>query len=292
MRDYGKVYSSFWSSQTIRDMSEDARNLALYLLTCPHGTIAGVFRLPDGYACEDLQWPAERVQKGFVELFRKGFANRCETTKWVFIREHLDWNKPENPNQWKAARKIADQVPAECVWAIEYKQVFAIASGEQLEPLANPSETLSEPVAVAVAVTVTEAVTGESGSDAALPEHAKPTKSKLDYSCWPDQPSAQVMADWLAMRKRLKADVSQTAINRLAKHLHDAAGAGYSVDDCLGECVAKGWKGFELAWLENARAQRPAGRVSIADQNRQAIAEFRANHSVIEGELLENHTHA
>ena len=94
--------TSFWSSSDMRSLSEDARALALYLLTCPHGTIAGVFRLPDGYACEDLQWCSERVSEGFSELFAKGFANRCETTKWVWIRKHFEWNSPENPNQKKS----------------------------------------------------------------------------------------------------------------------------------------------------------------------------------------------
>lgn len=75
MRDYGKVHTSFWASANIRNLSEDGRALALYLLTCPHGTIAGVFRLPDGYASEDLQWTSKRVREGFAELFANGFAN-------------------------------------------------------------------------------------------------------------------------------------------------------------------------------------------------------------------------
>ena len=111
MRDYGKVHTSFWSSSTMRDLSEDGRMLALYLMTSPHNTIAGVFRLPDGYASEDLQWTSQRVIKGFTELLAKGFANRCETTKWVWVLKHLEWNEPENPNQKKSARKIASAIP-------------------------------------------------------------------------------------------------------------------------------------------------------------------------------------
>jgi hypothetical protein len=47
MRDYGKVYSTFWSSDTTSPLSDDGKLLALYLMTCGHSTIAGVFRLPD-----------------------------------------------------------------------------------------------------------------------------------------------------------------------------------------------------------------------------------------------------
>lgn len=145
MRDYGKVHSTFWSSPTTSSMSDDAKMLALYLMTCTHSTIAGVFRLPDGYVAEDLAWPSERVAKGFVELFQKGFANRCETTKWVWICKHLEWNKPENPNQRKSAQKFAQSIPDECVW----KRDFMRVCGHFLDLAAalevNPSGTVSEP---------------------------------------------------------------------------------------------------------------------------------------------------
>lgn len=145
MRDYGKVHTSFWSSSTIGGMSEDARMLALYLLTSPHTTIAGVMRLPDGYACEDLRWSSERVSKGFAELFRKGFANRCETTKWVWICRHFEWNALENPNQRKAAAKVAASIPDECGWKAHFIRVCGELLGLDSEPLRNPSETVPEP---------------------------------------------------------------------------------------------------------------------------------------------------
>lgn len=145
MRDYGKVHTSFWSSSTVSSMSEDGRMLALYLLTSPHSNITGVFRLPDGYAMEDLNWTPERVSKGFLELFRKGFANRCETTKWVWISKHLEWNQPENPNQRKAAKKIALSIPDECVWKLDFMRVWGESLGISAEEFGNPSETVSEP---------------------------------------------------------------------------------------------------------------------------------------------------
>lgn len=142
MRDYGKVHTSFWSSTTTRDMTEDGRTLAMYLLTSPHSTIAGVFRLPDGYVCEDLQWASERVAKGFAELFAKGFANRCETTKWVWVCKHLEWNPPENPNQRKSAAKIVQSVPEECAWKQAFMRVSAESLGLEVPAESNPSETV------------------------------------------------------------------------------------------------------------------------------------------------------
>lgn len=174
MRDYGKVHTSFWSSATIRSMSEDGRSLALYLLTSPHTTISGTFRLPDGYVCEDLQWTSERVSEGFAELFQKGFANRCETTKWVWIRKHLEWNPPENPNQRKSAQKIVMSVPQECAWINDFIGEFGELLGIPRERFLNPSETVSQPVTVTV--TEEKALSGKPDPD------PPPKPEKPDYS--------------------------------------------------------------------------------------------------------------
>lgn len=77
----------------------------------------------------------------------------------------------------------------------------------------------------------------------------------LDFSCWPTLPSEQVLADWQAMRKRIKANISQTVINRLGPKLHEAAKLGYSVDYCLSEMLESNWRGFEVAWLQNKKSQ-------------------------------------
>ena len=146
MRDYGKVHTSFWTSSNIRELSEDGRALAIYLLTCPHGTIAGVFRLPDGYACEDLQWTSERVKTTLAELFANGFATRCEVTKWVWVTKHFEWNPPENPNQKKAAAKMAAQVPDSCSWKAVFIGKCAVHMGMDVTPEVNPSATLPQPL--------------------------------------------------------------------------------------------------------------------------------------------------
>lgn len=156
MRSYGTVFTSIWASGTFRAMNEDGRALALYLLTCAHSTIAGVFRLPDGYVSEDMQWELERVSKGFTELFDKGFATRCNKTKWVYLHKHFDFNPLENPNQRKSAAKIAQSVPDECSWKLEYMRLCGVLLGVTTEPKApeakplevpksNPFETLSKP---------------------------------------------------------------------------------------------------------------------------------------------------
>jgi hypothetical protein len=151
MREYGKVFSRIWESADFRSLSEDGRTLVLYLLTCQHATIAGVFRVPDGYACEDLQWTVERVAKGFANLQEKGFATRCDGSMWVWVRKFLEWNPPENPNQRSSAAKVARTIPDSCAWKQEFMRVCGPSLGfeppQEVPPKANPSATVSEPFA-------------------------------------------------------------------------------------------------------------------------------------------------
>lgn len=146
MREYGRVYSSFWQSLDVRALGEDGRTLALYLMTCPHANLIGCFRVPDAYAADDLKWSTERVAEGFAELQANGFVSRDEATKWVLIHRYLKWNGFENGNVAIAASKAFDQVPN-----IALKALLAAALlefGAHLkEPFADHLRTLVEPFA-------------------------------------------------------------------------------------------------------------------------------------------------
>ena len=148
MREFGKVFCSIYESPDFRALSEDGRTLVLYLLTCKHATIAGVFRLPDGYACDDLQWSSERVCEGFENLASKGFATRCTATMWVWVTKYLEWNPPENPNQRKSASKVAARIPDQCSWKRRFLSEIGPSLGIEPPPFdappQDPFETLGE----------------------------------------------------------------------------------------------------------------------------------------------------
>lgn len=112
----------------------------------------------------------------------------------------------------------------------------------------------------------------ECPSPSPSPSPSKNNKT-LDFSVWPDMPSEQTLADWLAMRKRLKADVTQTVINRLANKLSAAVERGYTVDDCLAECVTRNWKGFDIEWMEKLRGLSNGHTPTAKELERQRLRE-------------------
>lgn len=95
----------------------------------------------------------------------------------------------------------------------------------------------------------------------------KTNKPDLDYSKWPQLPAEQTLSDWIAMRKRLKAEVSQTVINRLTTELTKAVNAGYTVDQCIAECCLRNWRGFQLEWIHNAGVKPYGNQTSYSSGN-------------------------
>ena len=80
----------------------------------------------------------------------------------------------------------------------------------------------------------------------------------LDYSCWPSMPNDELFAEWKELRKRKKAAISQTVINRVGKELHKAASSGFTVDQCFEQWIYKGWSGFEAEWMSNSGIKKPS----------------------------------
>jgi hypothetical protein len=78
MREFSKISPRVWRSQRFRALaSDDARHLHLYLLTCEHQNSAGAFRLPAGYACNDLNWGQDRFSRALAELEEAGLMSNC-----------------------------------------------------------------------------------------------------------------------------------------------------------------------------------------------------------------------
>lgn len=66
----------------------------------------------------------------------------------------------------------------------------------------------------------------------------------------PSDVEVQVWDDFLKHRKRLRADVTTTALNGIIK---EAKKAGIPLNTVLTEMVTRGWRGFKAEWLDNEK---------------------------------------
>lgn len=82
--------------------------------------------------------------------------------------------------------------------------------------------------------------------------------------------SPEVAEDWMQVRKAAKATNTETAFNRIK---HEIEKSGLSANECITIAVSRSWRGFQADWVTNMR-QRPAGRVSVLDNNRMVAEEL------------------
>ena len=140
-RSYWRVSPAFWSDEKVtgaeggEPWGDDTKMLALYLLTCEHRNVAGLFRLPKGYITEDLGWTPERLAEPFAELLRDGFMEYDGRARLCLIVNALDYQSPENDNQAKATLKLLDELPESRLFARLFEQAkrFAKPFAEALQ---------------------------------------------------------------------------------------------------------------------------------------------------------------
>lgn len=277
MRDYGRVFSAIWESSDFRRLSEDGRTLVLYLLTCQHGTLAGAFRLPDGYVSEDLQWGCERVAEGFRNLEQVGFAKRCAVSKWVWVAKYLQWNPLENPNQRKAAQKIAEKIPQECQWRQAFMSAchgeLGLPEPEQSEPLRNPSGTVPEQGTVAVEGTVegTGAVVGAAALAKTAADAAPASDAKASA-----QRGARLSKEWRLPKPWGEWAVSELRWPESAVRAEADKFRDYWTAKSGKDATKVDWEATWRNWCRNARVVPAASATHDADGYAERMAELTA----------------
>lgn len=73
----------------------------------------------------------------------------------------------------------------------------------------------------------------------------------------PDCVSEGVWSDFQSLRKAKKSPLTPTALKRIEG---EAAKAGWSLEDALAECAARGWQGFNAQWVQEAKNDNRGNR--------------------------------
>lgn len=108
---YYRVSPRFWTRAEQKGWSDDMKLLALYLLTCPHRTTEGLYRMPKKYAQADLEWSPQRFTERLAELIRDGFCDYDDAAQVVLINGAMRYQSCANDNMAKGAAKRLAELP-------------------------------------------------------------------------------------------------------------------------------------------------------------------------------------
>jgi hypothetical protein len=152
MRDYGKVSPQFWIGETGRKLRGDANAqvLALYLMTCPHSTMTGVFHCPVIYMAHETGMSSEGALKALARLSEVGFCEYDDTSETVFVIRMAAYQigeslKPSD-NRVAGLRAEVRRMP-ETRMKSRFLGVYGVAFGliDEAE-ITSPSEAPSKPL--------------------------------------------------------------------------------------------------------------------------------------------------
>ena len=76
------------------------------------------------------------------------------------------------------------------------------------------------------------------------------TKNHIKTIQAPEGVSVEVWNDFVLQRKKSRAVVSDNVIKSIAK---EAQKAGWSLEQALAECAARGWRGFKAEWVKELK---------------------------------------
>jgi hypothetical protein len=109
--NYYPVSPRFWSTARRLQWDDTHRTLALYLLTCEHRNLEGLYRLPLAYIAADLNWLEPRVAAAMGRLERDDFIAYDHDAQVVFVKKALKWHQPKSERQLTGAINSLRSVP-------------------------------------------------------------------------------------------------------------------------------------------------------------------------------------
>ena len=138
MREFSKISPVLWQSKRFNNLaSDDARFLYLYLLTNSHQTSAGCYRLPDGYATNDLRWELSRYVKARQELANADLILYDESESVLMITRWFKHTPPMSESHFIGVERILEKVPSQLIWEATHKAVNEAWDSVQAKRLAK-----------------------------------------------------------------------------------------------------------------------------------------------------------
>ena len=135
---------------------------------------------------------------------------------------------------------------------------------------ATVAQQATQTVAESATPPLAESATRKEQSIEHTNEQKNTARARSTAIAKPDGVTDQTWSDFLQQRKRQRAEVTQTALNGIAR---EAALAGYTLEQALVTCCTNGWRGFKAEWMQQrGQNHRPPTETAYQQQMRERAA--------------------
>jgi len=117
---FSMVSRSIWRSARFKRVNSDKGKLAFfYFLACEHQNGLGCYRLPDGYAIDDLGWTPEEYREAKAECEHAQLIQYDTGTQELLIEKWLENNPAQNRKHLTGMAKSATHIES-----IEFQRII------------------------------------------------------------------------------------------------------------------------------------------------------------------------
>jgi hypothetical protein len=141
---YSKIQSTLFSSEKFQQLNEFQKNVYIYLLICPHGNSAGLFKLKEGYATTDLKCSTQRYRNALDKLKEVGLIEHFDEI--IFIYQFLKFNSYTNPKHAQGSVKEIQEYIDTPLYILLYNDIkaYCIDYIDEFPEPKKPIESLSK----------------------------------------------------------------------------------------------------------------------------------------------------
>jgi len=118
MRDYSKISPQFWTGKTgraLKGQGVEALVVGLYLMTCQHANMLGLYYLSKAYIAVDTGLGDQGASKGLASAIEAGFCQYDEESETVWVMEmaafQIGSQLDAKDNRCRGVQKEYDSLP-------------------------------------------------------------------------------------------------------------------------------------------------------------------------------------
>lgn len=268
MRDYSKVGPQFWYGKTgkaLKAKGSEAVIVALYLMTCQHANMLGLYHLNVAYIAPDTGLSSEGALKGLQGACEAGFCRFDEDSEVVWVVEMAAYQIGESleakDNRCKGVQREYDALPENPFLTAFYERygaAFCMTNCRGAKkPKASPSKAPQKPR------------TGAGGRTGAGAGDTAPEARELSLSDLVAEGVESGVAEaWLKVRKAKKAPLTALAWEGVKR---EAAAAGMTPAEAVKTAAESNWQGFKATWLTRAGAPTASRQGALEARNKATV---------------------
>jgi len=236
---YSCLYREIWDDKKFYTLSEQAKLVYLFLISCPMGNGLGCFKAGMAAMIEEMRYTDKGFKKGFNEGLEEGLFEYNAEARVLLIPTYFNRNLVTNPNGIRSLAKDFSKLPDCDLKDKCYQIVKAFVEGSKEGFKEAFNERFEEPLGRGRGQgSGLGQGQGEGKKEPPKPDPFHPKKMILDYS-WVDP---DIWSEWIDFKKNKKASISERALKANVKTL-EKLGTD-KANDIIAASLNAGWTDF------------------------------------------------